>query len=205
MIRFFFLFLFFVSSIGRAIAEPIYFVGLAKLKAEKSDLFESFMVRVNPIWKRHGLTLIARGKLIGSYGAEHPHSTPDQVLIIRANSRVKFQDYLKDSEYQMIKGIRLDATRTFYVLEGKSVFENALKFLNNAPLFAIKLNQNMEVLKQSNLSLNISLVANILGSVPPTLKAIKSVNIIALSYDDNPAQFSIDENVNAQLLVLQRP
>jgi len=197
----------FLSSGVRAEQKPLYFLAMGLIKADKVQSFDKFLKQVTPIWQRHGMRPLFRGRPIDLHGPkaflESRSSAFNDITLLKAASRQQFQNYLQDPYYRAVRELRLDASESFVVLEGMAESNAGEGFLSKTPLVAIKLRSDSESAVDTNLTLTIDLAGQIKGPVPDYLETIKTVDFHAVSFDDNPASFIPDSGSGASLIILE--
>lgn len=181
--------------------EPVYFTYLASVKAEQNAVYEDFLTKVKPVWAAHRMTLLARAHLL-SHGQEDMGDRGfSEIGLLKAETRQDFQNYLASSDYQAIKQLRLDAVDRFIVLDGEKATIDGANFLKRTPLIAAIFARTTNGPQDAHFQLQVDLAAPVKGRVGTFFSKVKSVSLIALSFDDNPMAFGPDDPATARLLI----
>ncbi|MEE9374718.1 MAG: DUF1330 domain-containing protein [Rhizobiaceae bacterium] len=167
-------------------AETLYFVSVATLAHDKREQYEEFLQKVAPLWRKHNMKILIRARIVEAVAVGDISDAPHEIGILEVASRKDFQAYLADADYQLIKQQRSDAMENFVVLEGVASQLGALKYLSKTPMAAIVLSTKHIKPSKVSLSLSIQLAGQVKGPVSNFLKKMNSIQVHALSFDDNP-------------------
>ena len=99
-----------LTAIAPACAEPLTFLALASVRDEVR--YERFVEAVEPIWRRHGMRVIARMAL--------EDADYHDAIFIAVDSREGFNAYIADPDYKAIAKDRIEAVDALVILEGPS-------------------------------------------------------------------------------------
>ena len=185
-----------------AMAEPVFFVNVIEIGQGKQARYEDFLNSVAPIRKKHGIEIIARARIVdlNSYGGVE--LVPHEVEILWSQNKQAFMAFESDTEYLKIKLDRLNAVESHILFEGKAVEQAGLKYLKNVPMAAIVLSNKLAKPSKVSLTLEIQSATPVKGSAKEFARAIKSVQIHAVSFDDNPMGYMPDQNFAGKALGL---
>lgn len=190
MSRLFTLVLSLLTMVTACFAEPSHFVALSWVTPDKQAQYEGLIKAVAPIWKRHGLTVLTRSRTIDVLGGDPNWAIPSEVTLLRVESMAGFQAYLDDPEYKKIRKTRLDAVDAMIVLEGQARGEDRSQFIASAPLTAFLFDGETGDDSPPHLQLSMTASGSIKGAVDTLFDGVKTVRIVALSFDDDPTRFS---------------
>ncbi len=185
-----------LATTAAATAEDtIHFIALAGIKPRRETQYDAFIEEVTPIWKRHGMTVLARARPVGplSYG-----EGPVDLVILRVESRAGFYAYSRDPDYRALQPQRADAVNLLAIFDGKAGM--AATGLSDSPdlrvwfvsqpgaLWAKMLAGDLKNDDGSSLTINVGIVGEVKGELDESLAQTRTIHIEALSGDKSPGQ-----------------
>ncbi len=118
----FFLLLFVATVFSTpAFGKTLYFVSLIKLKPGYQNQYETFLEKVAPVWKRHGMRVLYRLKVThaGDRAVKIFGFQADEIAFIEIADGQNFSNYINDPNYRHIRSLRVDAAERLLILEGE--------------------------------------------------------------------------------------
>lgn len=194
MLRILYAVLFSLFALAPARAEPIYFISLAEVSPERQTQYDRFVENVTPIWRRHGMEVVARLRTVDALGFSGHDLAPTEIAVLRGETRARFNAYISDPDYRAISRERLDAVSRLTILEANLKSSARLEFLSKLPMGALVFSPATASSSNANLHLNVALLAQVKGSPSAYLKSIKSLRLFGISFDDNPTAYLETEN-----------
>jgi len=106
----------------------LYFLAIAQVSQDRgggdaSGTYRAFLQRIRPVWRRHGMTLLAHGPVIIGSGSDAASGSSSYVAsgtvvsLLRIESRARFRAYLKDPDYERLRPLRLTAVDRLSIVE----------------------------------------------------------------------------------------
>lgn len=172
-----------------ASGQSLYFISLAWIKPDGQAHYDRFLQQVTPIWNRHGMRVIARGRVLDQISQDASTVTPSEIAVLRIDDAADFDAYIADPDYQAIRRLRQDAVERMLVLEGTRGDDQQPPNLNAVPLFALWLARKNLTAPEPPVRLNIRLAAAIKGQVPAFFTGFSQASLLPMSFDDNPMGF----------------
>lgn len=169
-------------------AEPIYFISVAEISPDKHAQYDRFVEDVTPIWRRHGMSVIARLRTVDALGFSGHDLAPTEIAVLRGETRAGFNAYIADPDYRAISSSRLDAVTRLIILEAKLRSSARLEFLSKLPMGALVFSPSAST-SNANLHLDVTLVAPVKGGGSTFLNSVKSLRLFGISFDDNPTAY----------------
>jgi hypothetical protein len=197
-----------------ACAQALYFISLAQISEDKQAGYDAFIKAVTPVWNRYNMQVVLRSQVIdvitgngitgdGMMG-DGQAEIPSEIAVLHVASRDEFNAYLKDPDYQAIKNLRAESVEVLAVLEGNAEEAHSSEFLKKASIFAVLLGTSYKPGSGTALDIAINGAGLIKGSPDHPFLAITSVQMFALSHDDNPLSFLADDSADTNILIAQR-
>ena len=172
-----------------AFGQNLYFVSVAWVSPERQIQYNDFMRQVVPIWERHGMKVLVRGRVLGALVDTAATPLPTEIALLQIESRQQFNNYIADPDYRKIREIRTEPLESMIVLEGTDSDMTDLSRLRTAPQLAVLFGPAAPSSEQPDLSLSISDIGAIKGKVPDPFATTANIGLFALSFDDNPMSF----------------
>ncbi|MEM9733406.1 MAG: DUF1330 domain-containing protein [Pseudomonadota bacterium] len=172
-----------LTATARA-ADGGYFIAIGVLNDERGGDYETFLRKVQPVWERHGMSIVLRVKtrfVLHTKG----DPVPDDITVLRYENRAGFTAYLSDPEYQSIKALRENALDYLTIMEAQAVKMDGLPQLAKTPMALVRLDKERVAGDDPALVLMADLVVNVKGSTG-FWGVTRQVRFSPLSFDDNP-------------------
>jgi len=179
-----------------AIAEDtIHFVALAGVKPGKEAQYDAFIEGVTPIWKRHGMTVVARARPVGPFSYREG---PVDLAVLRVKSRAGFYAYSRDPDYRALQPQRADAVNLLAIFDGKA--RMAVTGLSDSPALRVwfvsqpgaawakMLAGDLKSDDGSSFMISLGIVGEVKGKLDEGLAQTRTIHIEALSGDKSPGQ-----------------
>lgn len=154
---------------GRGKGE-IHFIALAQIAPGGAASYNRFLKRVDPIWKRHGMTVVSRFSGSGALGAQDG-TCPYDVAVLHVRSRAGFNAYLRDPDYRAIRAMRLNALDMLLIFDGVS---NA-SFPSTEPAALSFYRQTTVDPSASGFRMSVQTVGPVKGKPPAWASLVKSI------------------------------
>ncbi len=105
----------FATATPSSAQDVIHFVALAGIKPGKQAQYDTFIHAVTPVWKRHGMTVLARARPVGPFPQ---HKGLVDLAVLRVVSRDGFYAYANDPDYKALRSLRAEAVDFLTIFDG---------------------------------------------------------------------------------------
>jgi len=178
-----------LTAMAPAFAEDIiHFVALAGIKPGKETQYDAFIKAVIPVWKRHGMSVVARARPVTPF---HRHAGVVDLAVLRVERRSGFHAYSNDPHYKALQPQRLDAVEFLTVFDGKMDMsgEPGLRdsrmlrvwFVENPDAAWTKmLTGDLSEPLASALKIDLEIVGQVKGRLGKTLAKTRTIHIEAI-------------------------
>lgn len=166
-------------------ADGGYFIAVGKTDPARAASYETFLAKVKPVWNRHGMHVVLRVKARYLMNAK-AELTPDDITVLRYESRAQFNAYLADPDYQAIKQLRLNALPHLAIMEAQDVRRDGLAYLAKTPMALVSFDLQKPVADSPAFTLGVDLIGPVQGQMAAAWKGVTHVRFAPLSFDDNP-------------------
>lgn len=185
-----------LAATATAIAEEtIHFVALAGIKPGKEAQYDAFIEAVTPIWKRHGMTVVARARPVGPLSYRQG---PVDLAVLQVESRAGFYAYSRDPDYRALQPQRMDAVNLLAIFDGKASVSTVglskssilrVWFVSQpGAAWAKMLASDLDTHDGSSFTLGLGVVGEVKGKLDEGLAQTRTIHIEALTGDKSPGQ-----------------
>ncbi|MGI9354495.1 MAG: hypothetical protein ACR2PF_04955 [Rhizobiaceae bacterium] len=185
-----------LAAIGTTYAEnTIHFVALAGIKQGKEAQFDAFIKAVTPIWKRHGMTVVARARPVTPFLYRQG---PVDLTVLKVESRTGFYAYMRDPDYRALQPQRLDAVDLLGVFDGTVENANEASLLDSPLLrvwfvsrpgaaWAKMLASDLDSQDGSSLRVDLGVIGEVVGTLGDRVSKARTIHIETLE-NKSPVQ-----------------
>ncbi len=185
-----------------ALAEPVFLINMISLRAEHEKKLNDFLKATTPLQNQHGLKFLFRFRVVDHTLVGNVDFMPIETIVLRADSKKGLKSYLASSEYIELRSEVSGITQNFSQLQGVATETIGLKYIPNVPMAAMLLGSTMSPPTNASLTISIQRITHLKGTRSKFLKTIKSVQIHAVSFDDNPMGYMPNSDTKGSALGL---